>query len=53
MTTGTIAPFFHFVVEEKKRQKKQIAPFFHFVAGKKKKAKKQRHFMTGLPQVSQ
>ena len=30
-----------------------VAQFFHFVAEEKKKTKKQRHFMTGLPQVSQ
>ena len=32
--------------------KKGLGKFFHFVAEEKKKNKKQRHFMTGLPQVS-
>ena len=40
---GTIAQFFHFVAEEKKQKKTK----------QKNDDKKQRHFMTGLPQVSQ
>ena len=41
------------VTEVLKMLPEAVAQFFHFVAEEKKKTKKQRHFMTGLPQISQ
>ena len=58
MTSGYYCAIFPFFGGGKKKKKRQKTKAFYDWATtgipvKKKKTKKQRHFMTGLPQVSQ